>query len=81
VVQTVHEVNDMANVFVEPDKQNGGYKATQAGRVIVRGETQAETGEKAHDLRPRDSVLAGRVRLVDDAPHPDKWRHLFGPKR
>ncbi len=71
----------MANVFVEPDKQNGGYKATQNGRVIARGETQRETGEKGHNIRPNDPILAGRVRLIEDEPHPDKWRHLFGPKR
>jgi len=71
----------MANVFVEPDKTKGGYKATQNGNVIARAETQLETGEKAHNLRPNDPVLAGRVRYVANEPHPDKWRHMFGPKR
>jgi len=71
----------MANVFVEPDKQNGGYKAMQKGRVIARGDTQKEAGEKSHDIRPHDTILAGRVRLDEGVPHPDKWRHLFAPKR
>ena len=40
----------MPNVIVEPEK-GGTFAAIQNKRVIARGDTQLEAGEKAHDLR------------------------------
>lgn len=69
----------MPNVIVEPE-EGGTFAAFQNKRVIARGCTQLETGEKAHHLRPNDHVVAARVRTTEDA-RPDKFRHMFGPKR
>lgn len=69
----------MPNVIVEPEK-GGTFAAIQNKRVIARGDTQLDVGEKAHDLRPNDHVVAARVRETEDAG-PDKFRHMFGPKR
>jgi len=69
----------MPNVIVEPEK-GGTFAAIQNKRVIARGDTQLEAGEKAHDLRPNDHVVAARVRVAGDG-EPDKFRHMFGPKR
>jgi hypothetical protein len=67
----------MSNVFIESDDE--GYKAIQNRKVIARGNTQLETGEKAHDMRPNDTILAERQRHTDEGS-PDKWRRMFGPK-
>lgn len=69
----------MPNVIVEPE-EGGTFAAIQNKRVIARGDTQLATGEKAHDLRPNDHVVAARVRTREDGS-PDKFRHMFGPKR
>jgi hypothetical protein len=69
----------MSNVIVEPE-DDGTFAALQNKRVIARGDTQAEAGQKAHDLRPNDHVIAARVRRTEDGS-PDKFRHMFGPKR
>jgi len=52
----------MANVFVEYDPKNDDYRAIQNKRVIVRGPTQLDAGQAAHDLRPNDPILAERQR-------------------
>ena len=41
----------MGNIIVEPE-EDGGYAALKNGKVVVRGATQKQTGDKAHDLRP-----------------------------
>lgn len=69
----------MGNIIVEPE-EDGGYAALKNGKVVVRGATQKQTGEKAHDLRPNDTIEAARVRTTDDGI-PDKFRKLHGPKR
>lgn len=69
----------MPNVIVDPE-EHGTFAAIQNKRVIARGETQLEAGAKAHDLRPNDHVVAARVRTTEDKG-PDKFRHMFGPKR
>jgi hypothetical protein len=69
----------MPNVIVEPE-ESGTFAAIQNKSVIARGDTQLAAGEKAHDLRPNDRVVAARVRTRDDGG-PDKFRHMFGPKR
>lgn len=69
----------MANVIVEPDKDEGGYRAMQRGKVIVRGETQKETGERAHELRPNDTIEAARVRDTGEGIR-DEFRLLHRPK-
>lgn len=69
----------MPNVIVEPE-DGGPFAAIQDKRVIARGNTQLVAGEKAHDLRPKDHVVAARVRATKDGT-PDKFRHMFGPKR
>jgi len=69
----------VSNVIVEPE-ENGTFAAIQNKRVIARGDTQLAAGEKAHDLRPNDHVIAARVRARDDGG-PDRFRHMFGPKR
>ena len=69
----------MANIIVEPE-DDGGYAALQNGRVVVRGKTQKETGDIAHDLRPNDTIEAARVRTTEDGI-PDEFRKLHGPKR
>jgi hypothetical protein len=69
----------MSNVIVEPQK-DGTFAAIHNGLTIARGDTQSEAGEKAHDLRPNDHVVAARVRDIESAGR-DQFRHLFGPKR
>lgn len=69
----------MGNIIVEPE-ENGGYAALKNGKVVVRGATQKQTGDKAHDLRPNDTIEAARVRTTDDGI-PDEFRKLHGPKR
>jgi hypothetical protein len=69
----------MGNIIVEPE-EDGGYAALKNGKVVVRGATQKQTGDKAHDLRPSDTIEAARVRTTDDGI-PDEFRKLHGPKR
>jgi hypothetical protein len=64
----------MSNVFIEQDAD--GWKAIQNKQVIVRGDTQKSTGDKANVLRPNDAILAERVRTTDKGI-PDKWRKLY----
>lgn len=45
----------MGNIIVEPE-EDGGYAALKNGKVVVRGATQRQTGDKAHDLRPNDTI-------------------------
>jgi hypothetical protein len=69
----------MGNIIVEPE-DDGGYAALKNGKVVVRGLTQKQTGDKAHDLRPNDTIEAARVRTTEDGI-PDEFRKLHGPKR
>lgn len=69
----------MGNIILEPE-EDGGYAALKNGKVVVRGATQKQTGDKAHDLRPNDTIEAARVRTTDDGI-PDEFRKLHGPKR
>jgi hypothetical protein len=69
----------MPNVIVELE-EGGTFAAVQNKRVIARGDTHLEAGEKAHDLRPDHRVVAARIRTTEDGG-PDKFRHLFRPKR
>jgi hypothetical protein len=71
----------MANVIVEPDKERGGYSALQNGKVVVRGYTQKDTGDRAHDLRPNDTIEAARVRRTKEGIPDEFRRRLHGPKR
>jgi hypothetical protein len=64
----------MSNVFVER-QDDGSYAAIQNKRVIARGETQAETIDKAQKKRPEDPVLAERVRMTTGGSR-DKWRRV-----
>lgn len=64
----------MSNVFVER-KDDGTYVATQDKKVIARGDTQAETIDKAQDKRPDDPILAERVRNTTGGSR-DKWRRV-----
>jgi hypothetical protein len=69
----------MPNVIVEPE-ESGTFAAIQNGRIIARADTQSEAGEKAHEIRPNDHIVAARVRTTSEG-EPDKFRHMFGPKR
>jgi len=69
----------MGNIIVEPE-DDGGYAALKNGKVVVRGVTQKQTGDKAHDLRPNDTIEAARIRTTEDGI-PDEFRKLHGPKR
>ena len=69
----------MGNIIVEPE-DDGGYAALKNGKVVVRGVTQKQTGDKAHDLRPNDTIEAARIRTTVDGI-PDEFRKLHGPKR
>jgi hypothetical protein len=76
---SVRSRGTMPNVIVEPE-EGGTFAAIQNRRVIARGNTQLKAGEKAHEIRPNDHVVAARVRTIADG-EPDKFRHMFGPKR
>lgn len=65
----------MSNIYLER-KKDGSYAATQNGKTIARGETQAETGSKAHKKKPDDPILAERVRDTK-AGSRDKWRRFY----
>ncbi len=69
----------MPNVIVEPE-EDGTFAAIQNKRVIARGNTQLAAAEKAHEIRPQDTVVAARVRTTSEG-EPDKFRHMFGPRR
>ena len=68
----------MPNALVEPG-EGGTFAAIQNKRVMARGDMQFEAGERAHEIRPHDHVVA-RVRTIANG-EPDKFRHMFGPKR
>lgn len=68
----------MPNVIVEPE-EGGTFAAIQNKRVMARGDTQFEAGERAHEIRPHDHVVA-RARTIANG-EPDKFRHMFDPKR
>jgi hypothetical protein len=68
----------MANIIVEPEED--GYAAIKKGKVVVRGQTQKEAGDRAHELRPNDTIEAARVRTTEDRK-PDEFRLLHRPKR
>jgi len=69
----------MSNIYLER-KKDGTYAATQKGRTIAIGDTQAEAGSRAHTRKPSDPILAERVRDTD-AGHRDKWRRFFPPSK
>jgi hypothetical protein len=69
----------MSNIFLER-KKDGTYVATQNGRTIAQGDTQAQTGSRAHKKKPNDPILAERVRDTD-VGGPDKWRRLYPPSK
>lgn len=64
----------MSNVFVER-KDDGTYAAIQDKKVIARGDTQAQTIDKAQAKRPDDPILAERVRMTTGGSR-DKWRRV-----
>jgi hypothetical protein len=65
----------MSNIYLERRK-DGSFAATQNGRTIATGETQAEAALKAHKKKPDDPILAERVRNTD-AGSRDKWRRFY----
>lgn len=65
----------MSNIFLER-KKDGTYVATQNGRTIAMGDTQAEAGSRAHKRKPNDPILAERVHKTD-VGKPDKWRRFY----
>jgi hypothetical protein len=68
---------NVGKIIVEPDDE--GYAALLNGKVVVRGKTQKETGERAHELRPYDAVEAARVRTTEEGK-PDEFRLLHAAK-
>jgi hypothetical protein len=69
----------MSNIFVER-KKDKTYVATQNGRTIATGETQAKAGLRAHKKRPDDPILAERVHKTN-VGKPDKWRRFYLPSK
>jgi hypothetical protein len=69
----------MSNVYIEYKRKLEEYVATQNGRTIGRGDTQAEAVDQARRNRQQeeDPSLAERQRLRDGKPHPDKWRRTY----
>ena len=65
----------MSNIFLER-KKDGTYVATQNGRTIATGNTQAEAGSRAHKRKPDDPILAERVHKTN-VGKPDKWRRFY----
>lgn len=65
----------MSNIYLER-KKDKTYAATQNGRTIATGKTQAQTGRRAHEKRPNDPILAERVHRTD-VGRPDKWRRFY----
>ena len=65
----------MSNIYLER-KKDGSYLATQDGKTVATGETQAETAVKAHKKKPDDPILAERLRDTNVGGR-DKWRRLY----
>lgn len=65
----------MPRIFIEPGDR-GGYVALRNKRVIARGDTQAETGAKAHEKDPSATIEAARVRTTENGK-PDEYRVLY----
>ena len=65
----------MSNIFVERRKDKT-YVATQNGRTVATGDTQAQAGRRAHERRPNDPILAERVHKTG-VGKPDKWRRFY----
>lgn len=63
----------MANVTVEP--RDEGFVALLKGRIVARGDTQKECGDKAHEERPSDHIRAARVRDTEYGKR-DQFRTL-----
>jgi len=70
----------MGKVIVEPDKDERGYVALKNGQVVVRGRTQTQAGDRAHDRRPNDTIEAARVRNTKGGIR-DDFRVLHHPRR
>jgi hypothetical protein len=66
----------MANVTVEPSKDDDGFVARLKGRIVARGETQAECGASAHEERPADHIQAARTRDTEYGRR-DQFRTLY----
>jgi hypothetical protein len=69
----------MSNIFLER-KKSGTYRATQNGRTIATGDTQAEAGSRARRKKPDDPILAERVHKTN-VGKPDKWRRFYPPSK
>ncbi len=69
----------MSNIYLER-KKDGSYAATQNGRTVAIGDTQAEAGSRAHKRKPHDPILAERV-CDTDVGHRDKWRRFYPPSK
>ena len=64
----------MSDIFVER-KDDGTWRAIQNHRTLTTGRTQAQTADKAHEIRPDDDVFAERVRHTTGGK-PNKWRRI-----
>jgi hypothetical protein len=69
----------MSNIYLEWNKKAGIYVATQNGRRIATGETQADAGARAHRRNPDDPILAERVNVTNRGK-PDKSRRFYPSK-
>jgi hypothetical protein len=65
----------MSNIYVERE-DDGKYVAFQNKRIIATGDTQAETADRAHEIRPDDPVLGERQRMTKGGSR-DKWRRIY----
>lgn len=65
----------MSNIYLE-QKKPGKFIATQNGKTVATGDTQRETGLKAHKKKPDDPILAERVRDTKIGGR-DKWRRFY----
>lgn len=65
----------MPNIYIE-QKDDKTYRAIQNKKTIATGNTQAATADKAHDKRPKDPILAERVRNTSGGNR-DKWRRMY----
>jgi len=70
----------MSNIYLERKKSDGTYVATQSGRTIATGVTQAQAGARAHKKKPDDPILAERVHKTNRGK-PDKWRRFYPPSK
>ena len=69
----------MSNIFVER-KKDKTYVATQNGRTIAKGDTQAQAASRAHQKKPNDPLLGERVHKTN-VGKPDKWRRSYPPAK